>query len=156
MRAFVARRRRARPRGAELPFRGRPSRGGRHRPLPQAAGRDMAAGRALRLLPLLAAAATVVLEPAAAVWPQPQVEGYPPGGGRCSLPPRRFRFAYAAGSAVGPGCAVLEAAFQRYWALLFAAARPTGEAGRGLPAGRGALRPAGRAVESFTCGFILF
>lgn len=102
----------------------------------------MAAERAL--LPLLLAAAVVVLvlEPAAAaVWPQPQAERFPPGGGRCLLPPRRFRFAYAAGSTVGPGCAVLEAAFQRYWALLFAAARPTGEAGRGLPAGRGALRP---------------
>ncbi|XP_055572192.1 beta-hexosaminidase subunit alpha isoform X2 [Falco biarmicus] len=78
----------------------------------------MAAGRALPLLLLL-------LEPVAAVWPQPQAERTPAGGGRCLLPPRRFRFAYAAGSAVGPGCAVLEAAFQRYWALLFAAARPT-------------------------------
>lgn len=96
----------------------------------------MAAGRAL--LPLLAAA--MLLEPAAAVWPQPQAQRSPPGGGRCPLSPRRFQFAYAGGSAVGPGCAVLEAAFQRYRALLFAAARPTGEAGRGLPAGRGARR----------------
>lgn len=97
----------------------------RRRPLTRPAGRDMAAALLLFL--------AVLLEPAAAVWPQPQAQRSPPGGGRCPLAPRRFRFGSAAGSAVGPGCAVLEAAFQRYWALLFAAARPTGEAegGRG-------------------------
>ncbi|XP_054243997.1 beta-hexosaminidase subunit alpha [Indicator indicator] len=86
----------------------------------------MAAGPVLLLLPLpLLLLPLLLLEPAGAVWPQPQVQRSKPGGARCPLPPRRFRFAYAAGSAVGPGCAVLEAAFQRYWALLFAAARPT-------------------------------
>ncbi|XP_057276784.1 beta-hexosaminidase subunit alpha [Pezoporus wallicus] len=83
----------------------------------------MAAGRALLLLlPVL----LLLLQPAAAVWPRPQVQRSPPGGGRCLLPPALFRFGHAAGSAVGPGCTVLEAAFERYRALLFAAARPTG------------------------------
>uniref|UniRef100_A0A8C3E943 Beta-hexosaminidase n=1 Tax=Corvus moneduloides TaxID=1196302 RepID=A0A8C3E943_CORMO len=89
----------------------------------------MAAARALRLsllrpllllppllLPLLPG-------PAGAVWPQPQAQSFPPGAGRCPVPARRFRFAAADGSAVGPGCAVLDAAFQRYWPLLFG--RPT-------------------------------
>ncbi|KAM9375246.1 beta-hexosaminidase subunit alpha [Phaethornis superciliosus] len=80
----------------------------------------MAAVWVLRVLLLL-----LLLEPAAALWPQPQAQRSPPAGGRCPLPPRRFRFSHAGGSAVGPGCAVLQAAFQRYWALLFAAARPT-------------------------------
>uniref|UniRef100_A0A8B9FPM9 Beta-hexosaminidase subunit alpha n=1 Tax=Amazona collaria TaxID=241587 RepID=A0A8B9FPM9_9PSIT len=83
----------------------------------------MAAGWALRRL----LAVLLLLQPAAAVWPRPQVQRSPPGGGRCLLPPARFRFGHAAGSAVGPGCTVLEAAFQRYRALLFAAGRPTGE-----------------------------
>uniref|UniRef100_A0A8C5U8Z4 Beta-hexosaminidase n=1 Tax=Malurus cyaneus samueli TaxID=2593467 RepID=A0A8C5U8Z4_9PASS len=55
--------------------------------------------------------------PAGAVWPQPQAQRSPLGGGRCLVPARRFRFAAANGSAVGPGCAVLDAAFQRYWPL---------------------------------------
>lgn len=90
-------------------------------------GRDMAASLVLRLslLPLLLA---LLPGPAGAVWPQPQAQSSPPGGGRCPVPARRFRFATADGSAVGPGCAVLDAAFQRYWPLLFG--RPTGE-GRG-------------------------
>uniref|UniRef100_A0A8B9EFJ5 Beta-hexosaminidase n=1 Tax=Anser cygnoides TaxID=8845 RepID=A0A8B9EFJ5_ANSCY len=78
----------------------------------------MAAARALLLL-LLAA-----LGPAAAVWPQPLRQLSPPAAARCPLPPGRFRFSYAAGSAVGPGCAVLDEAFQRYRALIFGAARP--------------------------------
>lgn len=96
----------------------------------------MAAARALLLL-LLAA-----LGPAAAVWPQPLRQLSPPAAARCPLPPGRFRFSYAAGSAVGPGCAVLDEAFQRYRALIFGAARPAGEA-RGEGSGRGA--PSGPA-----------
>ncbi|KYO25278.1 beta-hexosaminidase subunit alpha isoform X1 [Alligator mississippiensis] len=57
-----------------------------------------------------------------AVWPQPQhVRVWP--GGSSRLVPARFRFGYARGSAVGPGCAVLDQAFLRYWRLLFAAQR---------------------------------
>uniref|UniRef100_A0A8B9CRB8 Beta-hexosaminidase subunit alpha n=1 Tax=Anser brachyrhynchus TaxID=132585 RepID=A0A8B9CRB8_9AVES len=77
----------------------------------------MAAARALLLL--LAA-----LGPAAAVWPQPLRQLSPPAAARCPLPPGRFRFSYAAGSAVGPGCAVLDEAFQRYRALIFGASLP--------------------------------
>lgn len=98
-------------------------------------GRDMAAARALRLpllrlpvsLPLLLA---LLPGPAGAVWPQPQVQSFPPSGGRCPVPARRFRFAAAEGSAVGPGCAVLDAAFQRYWPLLFGRATGEGRGGR--------------------------
>lgn len=96
-------------------------------------GRDMAAPGVVQLsevrlllLPLLLLA--LLPGPAGAVWPQPQAQSSPPGGVRCPVPARRFRFAAADGSAVGPGCAVLDAAFQRYWPLLFG--RPTGE-GRG-------------------------
>lgn len=121
--------------GPELPFRGRPA-----PPLSGGAaslrlGRDMAAARALQLsllrlllLPLLALLLALLPGPAGAVWPQPQAQSFPPGGSRCPVPARRFRFAASSGSAVGPGCAVLDAAFQRYWPLLFG--RPTGE-GRG-------------------------
>ncbi|XP_035422614.1 beta-hexosaminidase subunit alpha isoform X2 [Cygnus atratus] len=76
----------------------------------------MAAARALLLV--------AALGPAAAVWPQPLRQLSPPAAARCPLPPGRFRFSYAAGSAVGPGCAVLDEAFQRYRALIFGAARP--------------------------------
>ncbi|XP_015727865.1 beta-hexosaminidase subunit alpha [Coturnix japonica] len=74
---------------------------------------------AARALLLLAAVC-----PSAALWPQPQLQRSPPAPARCPLPPARFRFAHAAGSAVGPGCAVLDEAFQRYWAIIFAGARP--------------------------------
>ncbi|XP_041274876.1 beta-hexosaminidase subunit alpha [Onychostruthus taczanowskii] len=78
----------------------------------------------LRLLLLLPPLLLALLPgPAGAVWPQPQAQRFPPGGSRCPVPARRFRFAVADGSAVGPGCAVLDAAFQRYWPLLFG--RPT-------------------------------
>lgn len=89
------------------------------------------AARALLLL------ATV--GPAAALWPQPQLRRSPPAPARCPLPPARFRFAHAAGSAVGPGCAVLDEAFQRYRALIFAAARPAGEGRRGCAPGEGSV-----------------
>ncbi|XP_050824256.1 beta-hexosaminidase subunit alpha isoform X2 [Gopherus flavomarginatus] len=56
--------------------------------------------------------------PAGAVWPQPQLVRESPGGERCRLSPGRFRFGYARSSAVGPGCAVLDQAFARYWRLL--------------------------------------
>ncbi|XP_061451741.1 beta-hexosaminidase subunit alpha isoform X2 [Rhineura floridana] len=59
---------------------------------------------------------------AAAVWPQPQFLSVATEGG-CRLSARRFRFAYADSSAVGPGCDVLDQAFRRYWALLFSVAR---------------------------------
>uniref|UniRef100_A0A8B9CSC4 Beta-hexosaminidase subunit alpha n=1 Tax=Anser brachyrhynchus TaxID=132585 RepID=A0A8B9CSC4_9AVES len=105
----------------------------------------MAAARALLLL--LAA-----LGPAAAVWPQPLRQLSPPAAARCPLPPGRFRFSYAAGSAVGPGCAVLDEAFQRYRALIFGAARPAGEA-RGEGSGRGAPTLFGICAERVTvCG----
>uniref|UniRef100_A0A8C5U8E1 Beta-hexosaminidase subunit alpha n=1 Tax=Malurus cyaneus samueli TaxID=2593467 RepID=A0A8C5U8E1_9PASS len=71
--------------------------------------------------------------PAGAVWPQPQAQRSPLGGGRCLVPARRFRFAAANGSAVGPGCAVLDAAFQRYWPLLFGCPRPTSPGDNGDP-----------------------
>ncbi|XP_075753666.1 beta-hexosaminidase subunit alpha isoform X1 [Pelodiscus sinensis] len=71
------------------------------------------AGAALLLLLALAG-----LVPAGAVWPRPQLIRQAPGGGRCRLSPDRFRFGYARSSAVGPGCAVLDQAFQRYWRLL--------------------------------------
>ncbi|XP_064524658.1 beta-hexosaminidase subunit alpha [Pseudopipra pipra] len=83
----------------------------------------MAAARALRRLLLPPLLLLVLPGPAGAVWPQPQAQHSPPGGGRCPLPPGQFRFAAADGSAVGPGCDVLDSAFQRYRALLFA--RPT-------------------------------
>ncbi|KAJ6664103.1 hypothetical protein lerEdw1_008318 [Lerista edwardsae] len=54
----------------------------------------------------------------AAVWPQPQFLKVASEGG-CRLSASRFRFDYANSSAVGPGCAVLDQAFQRYWELLF-------------------------------------
>ncbi|KAM9181813.1 beta-hexosaminidase subunit alpha [Mergus octosetaceus] len=79
----------------------------------------MAAARPLLLLLLLLAA----LGPAGAVWPQPLRQLSPPAAGRCPLSPGLFRFSYASGSAVGPGCAVLDEAFQRYRALIFGAAR---------------------------------
>ncbi|XP_032625314.1 beta-hexosaminidase subunit alpha isoform X2 [Chelonoidis abingdonii] len=60
----------------------------------------------------------LVLVPAGAVWPQPQLVRGSPGGERCRLSPGRFRFGYARSSAVGPGCAVLDQAFARYWRLL--------------------------------------
>lgn len=88
----------------------------------------MAAARALQLSLLRLLLLPLLPCPAGAVWPQPQAQSFPPGGGRCPVLARRFRFAVADGSAVGPGCAVLDAAFQRYWPLLFG--RPTGE-GRG-------------------------
>uniref|UniRef100_A0A8C4YG21 Beta-hexosaminidase n=1 Tax=Gopherus evgoodei TaxID=1825980 RepID=A0A8C4YG21_9SAUR len=56
--------------------------------------------------------------PAGAVWPQPQLVRESPGGERCRLSPGQFRFGYARSSAVGPGCAVLDQAFARYWRLL--------------------------------------
>nr|XP_042707540.1 beta-hexosaminidase subunit alpha isoform X2 [Chrysemys picta bellii] len=58
----------------------------------------------------------VGLVPTGAVWPQPQLVRESPG--RCRLSPGRFRFGYARSSAVGPGCAVLDQAFRRYWRLL--------------------------------------
>uniref|UniRef100_A0A8D0BW75 Beta-hexosaminidase n=1 Tax=Salvator merianae TaxID=96440 RepID=A0A8D0BW75_SALMN len=62
----------------------------------------------------------------AAVWPQPQQMSVAAEGG-CRLSAEQFRFAYANSSAVGPGCAVLDQAFQRYWELIF----PGGRADRG-------------------------
>uniref|UniRef100_A0A8C9NUQ3 Beta-hexosaminidase subunit alpha n=1 Tax=Serinus canaria TaxID=9135 RepID=A0A8C9NUQ3_SERCA len=109
--------------GPELPFRGRrpPLSGGA---ASLRLGRDMAAARALqlsllRLLLLPPLLLALLPSPAGALWPQPQAQSFPPGGGRCPVLARRFRFAVADGSAVGPGCAVLDAAFQRYWPLLF-------------------------------------
>lgn len=96
----------------------------------------MAAARPLLLL--LAA-----LGPAGAVWPQPLRQLSPPTAAPCPLSPGLFRFSYASGSAVGPGCAVLDEAFQRYRALIFGAARSAGEErGRGRGAG-GARRAPG-------------
>ncbi|XP_053127841.1 beta-hexosaminidase subunit alpha isoform X2 [Hemicordylus capensis] len=74
----------------------------------------MMAGLLLRLLPLV----LLSPEPGAAVWPQPQSLSLDAEGG-CRLSASRFRFGYANSSAVGPGCAVLDEAFQRYWELLF-------------------------------------
>lgn len=54
----------------------------------------------------------------AAVWPQPQFLRVASEGG-CRLSATQFRFDYANSSAVGPGCVVLDQAFQRYWKLLF-------------------------------------
>ncbi|XP_072837637.2 beta-hexosaminidase subunit alpha [Pogona vitticeps] len=82
------------------------------------------AGRRLRawLLFLLWAGA------GSAVWPQPQLLSSAPEGG-CRLSSRRFRFAYANASAVGPGCAVLDEAFRRYWGILFPPGRREPENG---------------------------
>lgn len=54
----------------------------------------------------------------AALWPQPQFLSVAPQGG-CRLSTSRFRFGYENSSAVGPGCAVLDQAFQRYWEIIF-------------------------------------
>ncbi|XP_026543241.1 beta-hexosaminidase subunit alpha [Notechis scutatus] len=70
------------------------------------------AGTAGALLLLLAAGL------GAALWPQPQWLLQDPQS-RCRLSSRQFRFSYANGSAVAPGCEVLDGAFQRYWQLLF-------------------------------------
>ncbi|KAM7151291.1 beta-hexosaminidase subunit alpha isoform 1-T1 [Macrochelys suwanniensis] len=67
---------------------------------------------------MAALALALLLVPAGAVWPQPQLVRESLGGGRCRLSPDRFRFGYASSSAVGPGCAVLDQAFRRYWRLL--------------------------------------
>ncbi|XP_077173676.1 beta-hexosaminidase subunit alpha [Paroedura picta] len=54
---------------------------------------------------------------AAALWPQPQYISAAAEGG-CPLSVQ-LRFAYAAGSAVAPGCEVLDQAFGRYWKLIW-------------------------------------
>ncbi|XP_048338151.1 beta-hexosaminidase subunit alpha [Sphaerodactylus townsendi] len=73
--------------------------------------------------PLAASAALLLcLGSAAAVWPQPQHLSQGSASGGCCLSASRFRFAYAEGSAVAPGCDVLDEAFRRYWELLFPAA----------------------------------
>uniref|UniRef100_A0A8C5RGM8 Uncharacterized protein n=1 Tax=Laticauda laticaudata TaxID=8630 RepID=A0A8C5RGM8_LATLA len=79
-------------------------------------------------LPLLLLAAGL----GAALWPQPQWLLQDPQS-RCRLSPRQFRFAYANGSAVAPGCEVLDGAFQRYWLLLFPPGHkePSGAGGEG-------------------------
>nr|XP_003229352.1 PREDICTED: beta-hexosaminidase subunit alpha isoform X1 [Anolis carolinensis] len=59
-----------------------------------------------------------ILGSRASVWPQPRSLSVSPLGG-CLLNSRRFRFGYSKASAVGPGCSVLDQAFQRYWKLLF-------------------------------------
>uniref|UniRef100_A0A8D0GK73 Beta-hexosaminidase n=1 Tax=Sphenodon punctatus TaxID=8508 RepID=A0A8D0GK73_SPHPU len=69
----------------------------------------------LLFLPLL----LLVGSGSSGVWPRPQLFRVPQGGGQCSLSPSRFRFGYAGSSAVGPGCVVLDQAFQRYRRLLF-------------------------------------
>lgn len=83
--------------------------------------------------------------PAAAVWPQPQYLKADAGGG-CRLSSARFRFAYAGGSAVAPGCEVLDLAFRRYWELLFPA---RGQRSRG--GGEGSLWVRGAQDESALC-----
>lgn len=109
---------------------------------------SMARGRLWRLWVWVWVLAGAAGPGGGAVWPQPQhVRVWP--GGSSRLVPARFRFGYARGSAVGPGCAVLDQAFLRYWRLLFAAQRrPPGEGGRQAVSWVGRPMGSPRGVEA--------
>lgn len=127
-------------------------------PRPHPAGRTQRRGPPIRTdMAAVAIAARALLllaavGPAAALWPQPQLQRSPPAPARCPLPPSRFHFAHAAGSAVGPGCAVLDEAFQRYRALIFSAARPAGEGRWGCAPGEGSVPKAEPLSRCFRRG----
>ncbi|XP_041082725.1 beta-hexosaminidase subunit alpha-like isoform X2 [Polyodon spathula] len=59
----------------------------------------------------------IVVPPAQGVWPLPQ--NLTSSAERYSLSPREFNFLYDKGSAVQPGCTILDTAFKRYFRIAF-------------------------------------
>ncbi|XP_062828397.1 beta-hexosaminidase subunit beta-like [Anolis carolinensis] len=71
----------------------------------------------LRVLLWVSAALVATASPFGSLWPLPRSVSLSPD--RLQLSPRRFQIAHGPGSSAGPGCALLQDAFRRYYEYIF-------------------------------------